>query len=219
MVMMLEKYFSNTKRAALMAGVLIAAVLICVMLVVGLTWLATREKDTPAPATEPIRISYCGADLTALCVVSFSRNVFGDTVINLYVPMQKYPAFYLNIIRQSGESRFECEWETKVRTNVHCTGEAINLGEGFQMQFLSIKDSVMIARGDFTLTAYLVTTQTADGELNVSDTPAPVSTEKTSPTPTETPEETPPAPAETQTMETSTEEATDTLKVTETATP
>lgn len=219
MVMMLEKYFSNTKRAVLTAGVLIAAAWVCVALVAGIAWLAAREKDAPASVAEPIRIGYCGADLTGLCVVSFSRDVFGNTIINLYVPIQRYPAFHLNIIRKSSTSRFECEWDKKVRTNVHCTGEAINLGEGFEMQFLSIKDDEIIARGDFILTAYLVTTQTADGEPSASDTPAPVPTEKPPPTPTETLEGTSPTPTETQTTETPTEEATDTPEATETATP
>jgi len=211
---MVGKFLSDPKRTAIAALAVILAVFVCMVFIVGFGWTSYLNRATLEPTMKPVSFDYCGERLTSLCVVSFGRDVFGDTVINLYVPLRKYPPFYLNIIRKSGESRFECEWDKKVRTKVHCTGEAIGLGEGFEMQLLSIKDDEIIAQGKFVLTAYLVTTQTADGEPTASDTPAPAPTEKASPTPTETPEESSPTPTETPT-----EEGTETPEVTETATP
>lgn len=214
MVMMLQKLFSDPKRAALIAGAMIVVVLICVAVIVSAGWLSLREGEQPKPTLTPISIGYCGADPADLCVESFSHDVFGNTVINLFVPAKTPRTFYLNITRRAGEYRFECEWEKRDPTSVNCTGDAIDLGEGFEMQVLSVKDDQLIAQGLFTLTAYLVTTQTADGEPAASNTPAPASTKEASPTPTETPQED--SAAQTAT---STEEATDLPEVTETATP
>lgn len=170
-------------------------------------------QKTPVPAIEPVSINYCGENLSDLCVVSFSRDVFGNTIINLYVPAKKYPIFYLNIIRQSEASRFECEWEKKDRTSVHCTGKSINLGEGFKIQVISIEGDRLIAKGPFTLTAFLVTTQTAGGEIPASTAPEPDS-KATTPTPTDSLDE-----GEPFLTDVPTEEPTETPEFTEIETP
>ena len=208
---MLERS-AKPKTLVIIIALAVMVLFVCVAVFIGSRWAYTRFQETPEPTAKPVSINYCGENLADLCVLSFSRDVFGNTIINLYVPIKKYPIFYLNVIRQSGASRFECEWEKKVRTSVHCTGKVIKLGEGFEMQLLSVKEDEIIAQGDFTLTAYLVTTQTADGEPSASDTPAPDTTEGASPTPTETPEELTETP-------TTIEEATELPEVTETATP
>lgn len=212
--MMLEKFFLDPKRAVLVVGAVVVMAFVCFTLFAAAGWFAFRTEETPEPTVVPVSINYCGEKLTDLCVVSFSRDVFGNTIINLYVPIQRHPIFYLNIIRQSGESRFECEWEKKIRTSVHCEGSAINLGEGFKMQVVSVKEDRLIAQGDFTLTAYLVTTQTADGEPPASDTPEPVSTEDAISTLTETPVSDLPSATEI-----STEIATELPEITETPDP
>ncbi len=218
MVMMLKRSISDSKRVVLIVGAVIVLALFCLVVIAGVGWVVFRSEETPELTAEPFTIDYCGAELTDLCVMSFSQDVFGNTMVNLFVPFREYPTFDLNIIRQSGESRFECEWEKKVPTNVHCTGTTISLGEGFELQVISVKDESLIAYGPFTLTAYLITTQTADGEPVASDTPAPAPTEEASPTPTETPEEDLFTPTENpeELTETATEEP---ELIVETATP
>lgn len=190
-------------------------VLACLLLAVRAGWSTIRQRvQTFEPAPEPISFDYCGAELTELCVVSFGRDAFGSTIINLYVPLRKFPLFYLNIIRRSGESRYECEWNKNVRTSVYCVGDAIHLGEGLEMQVISMADDRLIATGPFILTAYLITTQIVDEGISASSTPEPDSTKPAMPAPTDTPEETDPAFTDIPT-----EELTETPEYTETETP
>jgi hypothetical protein len=137
----------------------------CLILLAGLGWTAFRSRfATPTITREPDLFNYCGAQLTSLCVVSFGRDVFGSTIINLYVPEDAYAPFYLNVIRASGESRYDCVTSKKVSTSVYCTGSAINLGEGFEIQIIAERNGSLMAQGTFVLTAYLVTNQSAGEE-------------------------------------------------------
>jgi hypothetical protein len=155
----------TSKRKWLILVVAGIFIFICLLLLAGLGWTAFRSQaDTPAPTVQPDAFNYCGAQLTSLCVVSFGRDVFGSTIINLYVPEDVYAPFYLNIIRASGESRYDCVTSKKVGTSVYCTGSPINLGEGFEIQMIAESNGGLMAQGTFVLTAYLVTNQSAGGE-------------------------------------------------------
>jgi hypothetical protein len=147
-----------------LAGILLV---ICLILLAGLGWTAFRpQEETPAPTVQPDAFLYCGARLTSLCVVSFGRDAFGDTVINLYVPLRTYPNFYLKVIRASGESRYACEINKAVKTSAYCSGDALNLGEGFELQLLAEMDDRLLAQGTFTLTAFLVGTPGIGGAVS-----------------------------------------------------
>lgn len=136
--------------------------ILCLFLLAGLGWTAFRSQAAaPTLTREPESFDYCGARLDSLCVVSFGRDAFGNTIINLYVPEDAYSSFYLNVIRVSGESRYDCVANKKITASVYCTGRAINLGEGFEIQMIAERNDSLMARGIFTLTAYLVTTQSA----------------------------------------------------------
>lgn len=166
---MLEKI---TKPKVLIVAAAIAGIfaLVCIVLLAMFGWTAFSQRGTPSPTSEPDAFGYCGAELSELCVVSFGRDAFGDTIVNLYVPQKTYPPFYLNIVRRSGEGRYECVGNKSIKTSFYCTGDPINLGEGFEIQMLSEKDDRLLARGTFTLTAFLVTTQIADGTSTPTDT-------------------------------------------------
>lgn len=177
MVMMLKRFFSDPKRMILVVAAAVVLAFVCLALLMGLGWRVYRNQATPEPTVVPVDIGYCGDRLTSLCVVSFGRDVFGKTVINFYVPQRRYPLFYLNIVRASGVGKYECETNKKISTSVLCTGEAINLGEGFEIQVLSVKNDSLLARGSFTLTAYLITTpvisDAADSDSDLEETPTP----------------------------------------------
>ena len=187
---MLNKIFSDPKRIVILILSAIIALFICVVVLIGGGWSILHRSDLTPTAT-PISFGYCGAEFTSLCVVSFGRDALGYTVINLYVPIREYPVFYLKVVRQSGEQRFECEWNRDVKESVYCTGTPLNLGEGFNIQIFSEKDDALLAEGEFSLIAFRVTTPMV-GEagsintpsiLNVEATPS-VETEKT-PTPSQ----------------------------------
>ena len=163
--------------------------LICLVLFAGLGLSVFRAQNaTPTATVEPDVFNYCGAQLTSLCVLSFGRDAFGQTVINLYVPPRTYPLFYLKLLRVTGESEYVCTANKTVKTSVYCVGDALNLGEGLVMQLLAEKDDRLLAQGDFTLKAFLVPSVVVDDEAD-SDSPEPASTSK--PTSTSRPESTP----------------------------
>ncbi|MEN9563561.1 MAG: hypothetical protein RIR73_1805 [Chloroflexota bacterium] len=144
---------------------------ICLILLAGLGWTVFRSQEAALTVTsEPETFNYCGAQLTSLCVVSFGRDVFGSTIINLYVPEDAYAPFYLTVIRASGESRYDCLTSKKVGTSVYCTGSAINLGEGFEIQMIAERNDGLMAQGTFILTAYLVANQSTGGEESSEET-------------------------------------------------
>ena len=157
----------TSKRKLLILALAGISIFICLILLAGLGWTAFRSQtDTPAPTVQPDVFNYCGAQLTSLCVVSFGRDVFGSTIINLYVPEDEYTPFYLNVIRASGEGRYDCVTNKIVRTSVYCTGGAINLGEGFEVQMIAGRDNHLLAQGTFTLTAFLVATPVMAGDAS-----------------------------------------------------
>ena len=157
MVMMLKKIFSDPKRVVILVAIAILVLFVCAAVLIFGGWSLFNQSE-PASTVEPVSFGYCGAEFTDLCVVSFGRDALGGTVINLYVPIKEYPVFYLNIVRQSGEQRFICEWNKDVRTSVYCVGPSLNLGEGFKIQIFSEKGNIFLAEGEFTLTAFRVTT-------------------------------------------------------------
>lgn len=145
---------------------------------------------TPTPGVQPASFEYCGARLTELCVVSFGRDALGNGIVNLHVPQMRYPTFYLNIVRRSGEDRFDCVLNKNVKTSVYCSGAPLILGEGLEIQIHASLDDRLLAQGTFTLTAFLVPTPVVEEAQE---------TESTRSTSTPESDETP-IPAETETF-------------------
>lgn len=168
----------------------LAAVIVlgCLFLLIGGSgWTIYRLLKVPSPTVEPKTFGYCGVNVKELCVVSFGQDVFGDTIINLYVPAMEYGDFYLKVIRRDTENEYECVRNKDFKTSVYCTGASINLGEGFGIQILSKKDGSLLAQGNFTLTAYLVTTPfevATQTSKSGTASEAPTSTVETRSTPT-----------------------------------
>lgn len=159
--------------------------LICLVLFAGLGLSVFRgQSATPTAMVEPDVFNYCGAQLTSLCVLSFGRDAFDQTVVNLYVPPRTYPSFYLKLLRASGESEYVCTANKTVKTSVYCVGDALNLGEGLVMQLLAEKDDRLLAQGAFTLKAFLVPTVVFNEDESASESPEPASTAQAESTPT-----------------------------------
>lgn len=199
MNLMIRPLHSSRISCALLAGIFLVVMLAC-----------SGLSGTPSvPTLEPETFGYCGAHLSQLCVISFGRDAFGDTVVNLFVPRMRYPAFYLNIVQRTGADVYECIWSKIDETSVYCTGRALNLDEGVEIQILSKLDDRILARGTFTVSAFLVTTPRVEEALTTeesglesgmsgSETETPEPTQETEtpsltdePLEDETPEETP----------------------------
>jgi hypothetical protein len=157
---------------------------ICFTLLAGSGWAVSRFTRTPTPTIAPVSFGYCGESLTGLCVVSFGRDAFGNGIVNLYAPPEKFSEFYLNVVRKSGEERFDCVWVEEVETSVYCFGAPLILGEGMEIQIRSLTDDSLLAQGTFALTAFLVQTPPVQSALEeAAATPTPDGT----PTPLEAP--------------------------------
>lgn len=177
------EFFSKWKWQLLaLTGIFL---IFCLVLFAGLGWYVFRGQGAPPTATtEPDVFNYCGAQLTSLCVLSFGRDAFDQTIINLYVPPRTYPSFYLKLLRTSGESEYVCTVNKTVKTSVYCVGDALRLGEGFVMQLLAEKDDRLLAQGAFTLKAFLVPTVVFNEDESASESPEPASTAEPESTPT-----------------------------------
>ena len=189
-----------------------------------LAWFAVRInrlQQTSRDTTKLVSFDYCGEELTKLCVVSFGRDADENTIINLFVPEQELPLFYLKVIRTGSENLYECDKNDEVKTIVYCTGGALNLEERFDIQIVSVKDDILLAQGNFTLTAFLIDGSTAGVQPLQTHTSRPATPTETFATPTTLSGSATPTVITTSTLVTSTPATstpTTTIRVTPTAT-
>jgi hypothetical protein len=175
---MLQQFFSSRKSILLvLAGVVILALL-------ALTWrIISLQKAAPETTLEPVlKISYCGAEPEELCILSFGRDAEENMVVNIFSPNRKFPDFYLKIKRVTGESLYECEKDKEVRTSVFCYGDMVNLQEKMEVSLFSKKNDSVLAMGNFTLNAILISEPVQAGKKDGTTTPE--STVDETPTPT-----------------------------------
>lgn len=149
-------------------------------------------------AEAPFRFEYCGAELIELCILSFGRDADGNAIINFFAP-RDFPDFYLNIQRFDGEITYVCMQNKDVPTSVVCMGDVIHLNERIEVNVMAADDYRLLARGRFTVTALLISTQAGDMQESVTTaTPSPSATEPSYPvgageTATPTPTSNPPS--------------------------
>lgn len=178
---MLKKFTQPKTLIFLLAGILVLSLL---------AWFAVRInrlQGTSRESSKLVSFDYCSEELTKLCVVSFGRDADGNTIVNLFVPEDDYPIFYLKVIRTSGENHYECDKNDDVKTSVYCTGDPLNLEERFDIQIVSVKDDQLLAQGRFTLTAFLITSQAAGNNTPQAPTSETASSTQTNATPTTSP--------------------------------
>lgn len=180
---MVSQYFNKYKLP-----IIATVVGISIVSVVMVLWFIFKPDQHSAKAVpEPVRLEYCGAEPEQLCVLSFGRDEDGNTVINLYAPKKEIPAFYIKVSRAGGESLYECDRYQKIPTTVYCIGEPLNLNEGIEISVLSKTDDALLARGKFSVNAFLIATTTGGEQTVAVDTPSPAPTfseeEQETPTP------------------------------------
>ncbi len=190
---MLQQFFSSRKTfLLLLTGVIVLALLALTWRIVSLQKAASEFDFAPV-----LKIGYCGAEPEELCVLSFGRDVDENMVVTVFVPDRKFPAFYLKIGRAVGENVYECEKDKEVRTYVFCYGDMVNLQERMEVSLFSLEDDHVLAVGQFTLKALLISEPSFAKESDGTSTPelvvdeTPTSTEVfDTPTESETPIET-----------------------------
>ena len=149
---MLQKIFgSRRSRLFVLAGIILLALL-------AVTWrIVSLQKAASKVDVEPVlKIGYCGTEPDELCILSFGRDVDENMVVNIFSPNRKFPEFYVKIKRAAGESVYECEKDKEIRTNVFCYGDLANLQERMEVRLFAKEDERLLAMGDFTLKALLI---------------------------------------------------------------
>lgn len=181
------KRFSEPKILLLLFGVTAVFALLA-----WFGWKAYRLGQIAESTAEPVSFEYCGADLDELCILSFGRDGDGNTIVNLFMPERKFPAFYLLVERVVGASRYECDKNDDVPTIVWCIGDSLNLDERVEIRILSKKDDRLLAKGRFTVTAILIASVPTAEKTSAPGTSTPRAGSASAKTGTPTPRGTPP---------------------------
>ena len=154
-LIMIQLRFASRKSILLvLAGILLLALL-------ALTWriISLQKEASEIVAEKVLKLRYCGANPDELCILSFGRDAEENLAVSLFVPDRKFPDFYLKIKRKTGESVYECEKNKEVSTSVFCYGGMVNLQEKMEIDLYSKGDEHLLAQGNLTLNAILLSTQ------------------------------------------------------------
>lgn len=189
---MLSKLTSNQKILLILAGlILLISIPICVVSILFFTPSSATEEPIAESYTT---IQYCRNNPQGLCLLSFGRDIYGNAVINVFIPDEEFPDFYLRVLRATDEIIYVCT-KSEASSTVICKGDALLLGERVEIFVTSTESYQIIAQGIFVVKAIFISPQAEDDELpqtNVpvsSSTSTPVSTRiPANATPTSTPE-------------------------------
>jgi hypothetical protein len=136
-------------RNRLIAGAAIAVALI-ILFIYGLIQWRTGQQHAGQRSPLP-ELAYCSSDDVRPCIVSFSLDSDGKMLVNVLTPGTSFPAFYLKIIYEEGESLYECQKVKKFPENVYCVGEEMQVGQLLQFLMISTSDDVLLAEGSFAI--------------------------------------------------------------------
>jgi hypothetical protein len=156
---MLSKLTSNQKiLLILFALVLLIGTSICVASVLFFAPSSTTEEPTPEAY---LTIQYCGSNPKELCLLNFGRDSYGNAIINVFIPNDEFPEFYLRIIRTTDEVIYVCV-KNEGSANIVCKGDALLLGERVEIYITSTESHQIIAQGIFLIKAIYISPQEDD---------------------------------------------------------
>lgn len=186
-------------RQRLLAGIGIAFLLI--VSIAGLTRLSTewQGRQTQVNHREPVSgLGYCGPDPVTPCIVSFSLDRDGEMLVNVLADDPLFPAFYLKVRHEEGESVYPCQEVQGFSASVYCIGKALPVGNVFQFFILALEDNRLLAQGDFSIIGMAFSTVEVNS-TSTGSTPFAVSTTNGLASRTPTPSLGTPTPAGTRT--------------------
>ena len=167
------------------------------MSVIGLGLLLSKWKTGQPQLSQRapvLELTNCNSKNTPPCVVSFGIDSDDNMLVNLLVPASFSPDFYLKIVRNTGETRYECQMVENFPTNFYCIGEKLPPGGVLQFMLVSNKDDALLAKGDISIlglafpTFEIATLSPAftqkPGQNPSTQTPAPTQSIPKSPSPT-----------------------------------
>lgn len=140
-------------RNRLIVGIAILAIL-GIMSVIGLGLLLskwTTGGSQLSQRTPVLELTNCSPKNIPPCVVSFGIDSDGNTLVNLLVPDSFPPDFYLRVIRNTSETRYECQMVENFPTHFYCVGEKIPPGGVLLFILIASKDDALLAKGDISV--------------------------------------------------------------------
>ena len=142
----------NVKRKRLILGISLSAVLVILLLSGLVLWREGKKNQARVDQRFPLQgLKYCGSTPVTPCVVSFSRDVDGNMLVNFLTAGAFYPDFYLKIRAGEDEHIYVCEKVDAFATSVYCTGKIMPVGEVLQFFIVSLHEDVLLAQGNFSI--------------------------------------------------------------------
>ena len=139
----------------LIGVVTLLAVLICAVLASGISgWVRGRQAVPSVPGV----LTRCAEGVGGLCVVSFGADMFNHMLIELHLPEEDYPPFYLMVTDSLGSRRFTCSSTRASPLTATCTGERSALGETLEIQVFARRGDALLAQGSMRLYAIALPT-------------------------------------------------------------
>lgn len=160
-------------RNRLIAGLGILAV-VGILVVWGLVslWVKWNARTPEAHYRIPVsKLLYCDSNQDRPCVVSFGIDANGNMLVNMLLD-PSFPDFYLKIIRNKGESLYECQQVKGFpTTNAYCTGEQVQPGERPQLMLVAKNKDTVLAEGSFVIIGLALSTP-EEGFITPTEPPA-----------------------------------------------
>ncbi len=180
---MFSKLTSNQKILLIFVVlILLVGLSICIASVLFFAPSSTTEEATPESY---LTVQYCGTNPKELCLLNFGRDSYGNAIINLFIPDDEFPEFYLRIIRTTDEMIYVCN-KNEGSPTVVCQGDALLLGERVEIYITSTESYQVIAKGIFLIKAIYISPQEDDDNKSPQTkvpTASPTSTSVTTQTP------------------------------------
>ena len=184
---------------------MIAGILLTVVIVIGVMFLRNKEPDAPVvtvQGTPASVLEYCSDEGVKPCVVSFGLDMDGNMLVNLILPENSFPNFYLKIARGGNTLKYICRRVGTTPLSAYCFGEKLPPGELLHLMLFSIEDDALLSEGDLSiiglaLPTLAVVTPTFEESTPTEET-APLMTEEI-PTESPTPIQLPPPATSTPT--------------------
>jgi hypothetical protein len=123
--------------------------------------LISSSRSTPQP---PIDLKRCDDVQDVLCLLTFGLEPPDEMLILLLTVPGLSEELEIVATRNDEKLLFRCTTTAESPTVVYCTGPQVPLGTTVLIEVFANEEQVLLARGEFTLTALALPTVLADGQ-------------------------------------------------------
>lgn len=117
--------------------------------------LFNSSRSTPQP---PIELKRCDDVQDVLCVVTFGLEPPDEMLILLLTVPGLPEELAITVTRSDEKIAFACITTEETPTVVYCTGPQIPLGTTVLIEVFAVEEQVLLASGEFTLSAFALPT-------------------------------------------------------------